>query len=127
MSDDTKTKFERMLHDTEIGQRVTVVREEAKGELVKDAAETLKSIGRALQANDDGAKALKYMGSAAVHIYVSELLTDEKGKHRAMFFTQVSTLENTNEMIASDAIMQLTKDAASKHYGRKMWVKRSGF
>lgn len=126
MSDEGK-KFEQQLHDTEIGQRVSVVREEAKGELINDAAETLKSIGRALHLHDDGAKALKYVGSAAVHIYVSEVLTDEKGKQRAMFFTQVSTLEKTNEMIASDACTQLAKDAASKHYGRKMMVKRSGF
>jgi hypothetical protein len=120
-------KFEKQLHDTEIGQRVSVVREEAKGKLIEDAAETLKSIGRAIQTNDDGAKALRYVGSAAVHIYVSELLTDEKGKQRAMFFTQVSTLGNTNEMIASDACIQLAKDAAAKHYGRQMAVKRSGF
>lgn len=121
------TKFEKQLHDTEIGQRVKVEREEATGEFVTDAAEALKSIGRAFGVHDPTARALKYVGSAAVHIFVSEHLTDEKGKHRAGFFTQVSTLGQCNEMIASDAVTQIAKDAMSKHYGRNMQKKRSGF
>lgn len=119
--------FEKILHDTEIGQRVEVARSEANSELITDAAEALKSIGRAIQSQDESAKHLTYVGSAAVHIYVSEILTDEKGKHRAMYFSQVSTLGKTNEMIASDAIVDLAKSAMSRHYGRKTPVKRSGF
>lgn len=120
-------KHVKMLHDTEVGQRVAVEREEATGQFVTEAAEALKSIGRAFGAHDPTAKVLKYVGSAAVHIYISETLTDEKGKHRAGFLTQVSTLANCNEMIASDAITQIAKDAMTKHYGRHAPRKRSGF
>lgn len=131
MSTDTKLpntdQHTKMLHDTEIGQRVKVEREEATGDFVNDAAEALKSIGRAFGAHDPTAKVLKYVGSAAVHIYISEQLTDEKGKHRAGYFTQVSTLGPCNEMIASDAVTQIAKDAMAKHYGRSMPKKRSGF
>lgn len=97
-----------------------VIRKDEKSEFIDQAAEALRSIGKAMQSVDAGAKACQYVGSMAVHIYKSEVLGE------VVFFSQVSTLGQCPEQIASDAISDLSKQGMI-HFGRQAPKKRSGF
>lgn len=116
-----KLTHEEQLHQTEMGQRIKVERaDRTNSEIIDSAGEALRSIGRALGASDPAAKHCRYMGSAAVHIYQSEMLG------QVMFFSQASTLGDCPEPTASDSVTDLRK-SMQRHYGRNPGKKRSGW
>jgi len=112
----------KLLHETEMGQRIRVDRDgNVVSELSKEAHRNLLTIGQFLKENDHGIKHCDYIGSAAVHVYQSEILGE------IFFFTQTSTLCGMNEMTASNAMTELM-NRMKQYYGRKGGgVKRSGW
>lgn len=114
------TKFEKLLHETEMGQRIGVERTEGEAEASKAAAGALLEIGEYVQDNHPSLKPLKFIGSAAVHYYQAEALGE------VVFVTQTNTLCGMNEMTASNGMSELMK-SMMKQYGRKAPTKRSGW
>lgn len=113
--------FEEITHETEMGQKIHVERElKVTGDLAKEAGRNLLTIGQFLKESDHSIKHCRYLGSAAVHVYQSEMLGE------VFFFTQVNTLCNMNEMVASNAMSELNK-RGMEYYGRKIPTKRSGW
>ena len=101
----------------EVAHKATVEREETTNEKSARAGKALRQIGDDLNFSTEHAK---YMGSAAVHIYASEVLG------QGFFISQVSTLDECPEPLASTAMSDLQKEAM-KFYGRTPGKKRSGF
>lgn len=124
MSDSDK-KIQRALTDnfltkkfnTDIGQKATVQRQDFANELSTKANAALRGIGESV---NPVAGSLTYMGSAAVHIYQSEMLG------QIFFMSQAQTLGQTDEALASKALNDL-RGAMQEHYGRKRQILRSGF
>ena len=112
----------KLLHETEMGQRIRVDRDgNVTSDLSREAHHNLLTIGQFLKENDHAIKHCDYVGSAAVHIYQSEILGE------IFFFTQTSTLCGTNEMTASNAWTELG-NRMKQYYGRKPGgAKRSGW
>lgn len=105
-------------YKTETGSKAVVTREDQSGEHCARANEILCRIGGELLL-PPGFTAEHYVGSAAVHIYWSSLL------QHMTFASQVSTLGDTKEYVASSALQDL-KGASMEHYGRKRRLLRSG-
>lgn len=113
--------FAEITHDTDMGQKVRVERDaKLTGDIAKEAGSNLLTIGQFLAESDHSIKHCKYLGSAAVHVYQSEMLGE------VFFFTQVNTLCNMNEMIASNAMSELNK-RGMEYYSRRIPKKRSGW
>lgn len=116
-----ETDHKRLLHETEMGQRVHVERErQVRGGPAKEAGKNLLTIGQFLKEHDAGIKHCQYLGSAAVHVYQSEMLGE------VFFFTQTNTLCQMPEVTASNALSELMK-RSMEYYGRKIPKKRSGW
>jgi hypothetical protein len=126
--DEKTTKaHEKQTFDTQIGQKATVTREELpKGEVTAMSNTMLREIGRALQQVDHGTKQLSYVGSAAVHIYLSTSTLNKDGFPTIIFARQASTLGDCPETVAGAAGQDLLK-AMAEYYGRNAPRKRSGF
>lgn len=115
-NDDDFANAQAQKFNTELGQGATVKRTEEKGELPQRMASMLCAIGEELNPLP---KNLKYLGSAAVHIYQSEMLGQ-------LFFASQCPLGDTPELVASAAMTDL-KGAMMEQYGRARKTKRSGF
>lgn len=112
----------KLIFQDEMGQKVDVSRSEVNDTgAVALAHQTLRDIGEHIKAesSDSVLKNLTYVGSAAVHIYQSEILGS------IFYVTQTSTLGKAHELTCSQAITQLKHDCMTK-YGRKAPTKRSG-
>lgn len=103
---------------TDIGQKATVKREDIKNELATRTNAQLRDIGTVLNPIDQDT--LKYMGSAAIHVYQSEMLG------QLFFAAQTDTLQDMPETLAATAITEL-KGAMQTFYGRVRRTLRSGF
>ena len=116
------TDHKKILHETEMGQRVSVDRDGNVTRALSDEAHrNLLTIGQFLKENDPGIRHCEYVGSAAVHIYQSEMLGE------VFFFTQTSTLCGAHEMTASNAWTELG-NRMKQYFGRKPGgAKRSGW
>lgn len=102
--------------NTDIGINATVNRETASSGLATKANQDLREIGEAVTP----IKGLKYMGSAAVHVYFSEIIS------QMFFISQTQTLQDCPELLASKAFDDL-RGSMMEHYGKQRQVKRSGF
>jgi hypothetical protein len=114
---------QEITHDTEMGQKVKVNRDdEIRGDVAKEAGRNLLSIGQYLQENDRSVAACNYVGSAAVHVYQSEMLG------QVVFFCQTNTLCGMSELTASNALTELMK-RCQQYYRpkKKIGSKRSGW
>lgn len=109
-----------LLFKTQIGQRATIERSKVHGDDVKKANQRLTDLGTWLNPLPPGQ--LKYMGSAAVHIYFNETL------EQVFFISQAGkmTLGNCPEILASKAFDDLVGNM-KEYYGHKRSVLRSGF
>mgnify|MGYP001456754919 CR=1 FL=1 len=103
--------------NTDIGQKATVERHETASELATRANRTLRHLGETL--NPIG-EHLKYMGSASIHVYQSEMLG------QLFFLSQTDTMQDCPEPLASRAFDSLRSDLMA-FYGRNRQTKRSGF
>lgn len=103
--------------DTELGQKVSVQREQDQAELARKSNAILRNIGEGL---NPLAKNLTYMGSMAMHVYQSEILG------QIFFIAQTETMQNVPEETAS-AAHQTLKQELMVTYGRVRQTKRSGF
>lgn len=108
----------KQLLDTQLGQSATIQREVLQGELYEQCNLVLKDLGEELNPNTQGA--LKYVGSAAIHIYQAPTIG------QIFFVSQVSPLGKCPEPLASQALNDL-RGRMMEHYGRKAQTKRSGF
>lgn len=123
---DLEAKFEKQNFDTDLGQRANVARTDVSADFVPVANKMLTEIGVKLQQCDEGAKALEYVGSAAVHIYQSNGIIAKDGTPQLIFASQTDTLGRTHELAAGAAGQDLLK-AIARRFGRKPPTKRSGF
>lgn len=112
-----KNKQEKLLNQTEIGQKVAVERHEIQNGLASSLNERLRDIG---EAGNPIAKTLEYKGSMACHIYESPVLG------QVFFITQTQTMQDVSEITAGNALANLRGDMMA-HYGRNRQKKRSGF
>lgn len=103
--------------DTDIGIDATIQRETVQNETAKQGNEKLRDIGELCNPIPD---TLKYLGSAAVHVYQSEMLG------QIFFSSQAQTLQDCPEFLASKALDDL-RGTAMEFYGRSRQKKRSGF
>lgn len=128
MSDDVKKQWEKQNFDTDLGQKAHVTRESLPdSEMIDSCNECLRDMGESLGRQDPAIKHMTYLGSAAVHVFASEVLVGRDGAlPQLAFYSQTDTLGKTNELIAGAAGQDLLKSIA-KRYGRKPPTKRSGF
>jgi len=120
MSNEKKTQLNDFMvkkFNTDIGQKATVQRHSLQNELSAVSNAKLKDIGGDL---NPLAESLTYMGSAAVHIYQSEILG------QIFILSQTQTLDRADENLASKAISDL-RESMKEHYGRNRQTLRSGF
>jgi hypothetical protein len=103
--------------ETQLGQKVTVTRENEDTEKTARAAHMLLDAGFLL---DPGPQegVLEYLGACAVHIYQAKNIGQ-------LFFVTQTPLGNVAEPLADKAIAALRSDTMVA-YGRKRAVKRSG-
>lgn len=106
-------------HNTEIGQKVIVQREQVSNEATAQLKEVLQDIGKNYLEIGAIPKGMQYLGSLAVHIYVAPNIRQQG------FVSQIA-LENCPEVIASDAMKDL-KGSAMGFYSRARQKLRSGF
>lgn len=125
---DLKEKWQKQTFETDLGQKARVARESlTDNEMLTSCNSCLRDMGEAIGKADPAIKHMSYLGSAAVHVFASELLVGKDGNlPQLAFFAQTETLGRTNELIAGAAGQDLLK-AIAKRYGRKPPVKRSGF
>ena len=102
--------------NTELGQKVSVEREEHT-ELAGKSNAILRNIGEGL---NPLAKNLTYKGSMAMHVYQSEILG------QIFFVAQTSTIQDVPEETAAAAHQSLKQELMAT-YGRARQTKRSGF
>ena len=102
----------------DIGQKAHIEREDIADGV--RANERLDEIGHLLHPNPDGA--MKYVGSLAVHIYVSEVL----GFVQYVSQTAGAPANGCTEPIALRAVQDL-EGSVLERYGKKRRVLRSGF
>ena len=107
------------LFKTQMGQAATIQRENVKGELMAKANLKLAHIGEEI---NPIANNLKYMGSAAVHIYWNDTLK------QVFFITQAQPLvaHKCPEHLAQTATKDLI-GGIMEAYGHKRPKLRSGF
>lgn len=110
------SKFKEQIFNTDISQKATIHREDVQSEVNTQANALIRELGEEIKP----VKGIDYLGSAVVHIYKSPKLD------QLFFQSQVVTLGNTPEVIASKAITDL-RGSCMEYYGRKRPVKRSGF
>lgn len=104
--------------NTQVGQSATVQRDGVESELGGRANLALRNIGEDL--NPLRKQGVNYMGSAALHIYQSEVLG------QIFFITQTDTLQDVPEVTASKALENFKGDMMET-YGKKRQLRRSGF
>ena len=104
---------------TQIGQKATVSREQVSNEQVTKANAQLDELGTSL---NPVPTSLKYMGSAAVHIYWNETF------EQVFFISQVAPLEHNKcpEILAAKSFDDLV-GTMKELYGKKRSLLRSGF
>lgn len=93
-----------------------VKREDMQSELAAKANKQLREIGDQIKP----VQGIEYVGSAAVHVYKSEIAGN------IYFISQVGTLGECNEALAQAAFKDLA-GSAMEYFGRKRPVTRSGF
>lgn len=101
---------------TDFGINAKVERTKDQSELAQRANLYLRQIGEDIVP----VKGLLYKGSAAIHIYQSEILG------QVFFVSQTATLQDCPEVTASKAFDALRSDMQAS-YGRRRQTKRSGF
>lgn len=99
-----------------------ITREEKQGPQMTRANHALADVARFVQADCgmEELKSLHYVGSAAVHIYLSPILQS------VIQVTQTNTLAGTSEFVASVALEQLKKDAKAFYGHARKKTTRSG-
>ena len=112
-----KTDKESRFND-QVGQTAKVERDSTESELAHRANLALRGIGEDL--NPLAKQGLQYKGSAAFHVYQSEILG------QIFFVTQTDTLQDVPEITSSKAIENFVGDLMES-YGRKRQRRRSGF
>jgi len=108
--------FNNIKFDTDMNINAKVRRESVQSSDAVRAGSGLTQIGKLLNPKPD---TLKHLGSAAIHIYQSEIL------EQLFFVSQTGPLNNTPEILASKAMTALKEDMKVE-YGRKRTTKRSG-
>jgi hypothetical protein len=118
------TEFEKIKHDQGLLLDAKIHRHESTGDTVRRANQALEETAKFIQLHSPEAKVLKsmkYMGSAAVHCYHSEVL------QQTFFISQTDPMSrNAPEPMAGAAMSDLRKQLMSS-YGRRPEKKRSGF
>lgn len=107
----------KMKFDHQLNAEATIQREKVKGTDVEVRNKQLKDIGSALNPLPDN---LKYMGSAAMHVYYNETL------QQAVFINQTNTMRECNEALAIAGFRDFA-GTLMETFGQKRPVKRSGF
>ena len=108
-----------LLFRTQIGQAATVKREDVRSEQAGQANKVLCKLGLSL---NPVPKSLKYMGSAAVHIFWNDTL------QQVFFISQTQPLDlyDCPEILASKAFDDLL-GTMKQQYGHARPKLRSGF
>lgn len=112
---------EKIFRDS-IGQKADVAREELNAEAAQIPNRMLCDLGLKFQELDHELKYLKYHGSAAVHIYASEIM------NKITFVSQADglVLYRCPEIMAGKAFDDLLRRMKAA-YGRTQGKLRSGF
>lgn len=105
--------------NTELGTKATVHTEQESGEHIRRANEALCVIGEVVL-KPVNSEALKYVGSAAFHVYQSETLG------HLFVVSQTTTLGSCPEILASKALTNF-RGSLMEFFGRKRQKQRSGF
>lgn len=119
-------EWDKLTFDSALGHKAKVERESLTNDRLIELDSSLCAIGRELQESDPGAKAMKYLGSAAFHVCVSEGIVGANGLPQIIVINQTGGLRGMNEIIAGTAGQDLLR-AIARYYGRKPPQKRSGF
>lgn len=109
---------ENITYRSDMGHKAIVDRKELKNDKTGQANRSLELVGKHLEP-----PGLKYVGTAAVHVYLKKgLIGDELA-----FICQTGTLTSrVAAPVADDAALELSKQLKFFYTG-KMEVKRSGF
>ena len=112
-------KHQDLTFKTQIGQKATVKRDKVRGEDYEHANRNLAKLGDSL---NPVKKSLKYMGSAAVHIYWNATL------EQVFFVSQTQSLDlyACPEILATKAFDDLL-GTLKEQYGHRRSRLRSGF
>lgn len=117
----SKQEQEKLLADTEFGQKAQVSRHRIANGVSQKANKELREIGQELiRPINEGHNTWQYKGSASVHVYQSEMLGE------VVFLHQTDTMQDVPEITASKAFSSLKSDLQYMYSGKRQ-VKRSGF
>jgi len=126
-SDEQRKEWERMKYDADLGHKATVEREELpKAEIIASCNHALNEIGIAIGQSDPKNKGMRYVGSAAVHIFISDALVDNSGRSLMSFYSQTKPLHKCPREVAASAGQDLHR-AIAQRFGESPGKKRSGF
>jgi len=116
-----KKEQQKILADTEYGQKARVQRHDIQNYVAEKANRELREIGEQLiKPVNAGHETWKYKGSASVHVYQSEMLGE------VIFLEQVNTMQDVPEVTASKAFSNLKQSLIEMYQGSRQY-KRSGF
>ena len=106
---------------TDMRQKASVERHNKQGTEIEEANFMLRTIGRACKETDIVlSKETTYLGSAAIHYYVTPNL------QQPFFVTQTATIQGVPEPLVQQGITELRNELLQR-YGHKAQRKRSGF
>lgn len=116
-----KQEVEKLAFQTDLGQKARVERTSVEGEAIAECNRLLKAIGQVIQDEDATlSKTAKYMGSCAIHYYLTE------GLNYPIYVSQASTIDGVPEYMVQAGITDLRNELIQR-YGHKPQRKRSGF
>ncbi len=110
--------FQTQAYATEMGQKAVVERHELQNDLTDEFKGLLQELGQGIQQTQTATRELKYLGSAAVHVYVAEVTGTQ-------FFLTQNALGACSELIASEAMKEM-KASLMNYFGQRRQLRRSG-
>jgi hypothetical protein len=119
MNEDDKRQIQEEAFRSDLGHKATVERWDSKNEGNFNANWELQKIGQSLKAGHTELREHEYLGSMAVHVYMTP-------KMQVPIFISQTPLGKSSEVLASTALTNLKGDAM-EFFGKARQTKRSGF
>jgi hypothetical protein len=116
------TTHKEQTFKSDFGGKAVVSREDETSQRASKENARLRDMGKRLAPEPDA----KYIGSAAVHLYIKEGSALIVGSDVAMFKCQTSTMQDAAPEMANASAIQLNQQLQKMFTGR-MQTRKSGF
>jgi len=118
--DDQKREWDKAGFHSDLGTKANVERWEGKGEGSANANLALQQIGHGIKQNNPELAQAEYLGSTAIHFYMTPML------RQPYFVCQPGTLGKVSEVLVPAGLTEL-RNELMQMFGHKPQRKRSGF